>query len=187
MIAGLIARMRSWFTGAASGERLDAEMRAEFEHHIELHLADLMKSGVPRDEALRQARAAFGGAYNYKEAGREARGLRWFDAFRVSWLDIKLGARMIRRYPGLTVIGGLAMGVAIALGAGVLGVISMVKDPRIPLDEGERIVGVQVWSVANFRAMRSIAFDFAIWKAELKTVRDLGAFQIGRASCRERV
>ena len=32
---------------------------------------------------------------------------------------------------------GLAMGVAIALGAGVMGVIALLKDPKIPLDEGE--------------------------------------------------
>jgi hypothetical protein len=34
-----------------------------------------------------------------------ARGLRPFDALRVSWLDFKLGFRMLGRYPGLTVIG----------------------------------------------------------------------------------
>jgi putative ABC transport system permease protein len=177
MIPGLIARMRSIWKGVSRGSTLDEDMQAEFEHHVAAHTADLIKQGIPRADAERQARAAFGGAYNYKEAGRVARGLRWFDAFRVSWLDIKLGARMIRRYPGLTTIGALAMGVAIAIGAGTMGVIALVKDPKIPLDEGERIVGVQVWSVANFRAMRSIAFDFAVWKSELKTVRDIGAFR----------
>ena len=96
---------------------------------------------------------------------------------RISWLDIKLGARMIYRYPGLTLVAGVAMGVAIALGAGVMGVIALMRDPQIPLDEGERIVGIQVWSVASFNAERRIAYDLATWKAELETVRDLGAFR----------
>jgi putative ABC transport system permease protein len=177
MIAPIIARVRSLWSGVFGGTRLDAEMQSEFEHHVELHTAELVKSGVPLEEARRQARAAFGGAYNHKEAGREARGLRWFDTFRISLLDIKLGARMVYRYPGLTVIGALAMGVAIALGAGTMGVIALLKDPKIPLDEGERIVGVQVWSISSFNAVRSIAFDFGIWKSELKTVRDLGVFR----------
>lgn len=177
MIAGIIARVRSLWSGVTGGRRIDANMQAEFEHHMELHAAELVKSGVPSEEARRQARAAFGGAYNHKEVGREARGLRWFDALRVSWLDIKLGARMIYRYPGLTVIGGLAMGVAIALGAGVMGVIALMKDPRIPLDEGERIVGIQVWSITSFNAERRLAHDFASWKAELRTVRDIGVFR----------
>ena len=176
MVSELIARIRSLISGARNGN-LDAEMQAEFEHHIEMRAADLVKSGVPPQEAARRARAEFGGAYNFKEAGRDARGLRWFDAFRISWLDIKLGARMVRRYPGLTVVGGLAMGVAIAIGAGVMGVITILKDPSLPLHEGERIVGIQMWSLKNFNAFRQIGYDFLIWKNELKQVRDVGAFR----------
>jgi len=152
-------------------------MEAEFAHHMELRARDLVRSGLSPEDAMRQARVEFGGVYNYKEAGREARGLRWLDAMRISWLDIKLGARMIYRYPGLTLVGAVAMGVAIALGAGVMGVIALMRDPKIPLDEGERIVGIQVWSVSSFNAERRIGFDLATWKSELRTVRDLGAFR----------
>ncbi|MGH7679842.1 MAG: ABC transporter permease [Gemmatimonadaceae bacterium] len=176
MIPGLIARIRSLFAGTRN-ENLDAEMQAEFAHHLELRARDLIKSGMSPENAARQARVEFGGTYNYKEKGREARGLRWFDAFHISWLDVKLGARMIYRYPGLTVIGGLAMGVAIALGAGVMGVIALMSDPKIPLDEGERIVGIQVWGVRSNNAERRIAYDLATWKSDLKAVRDVGAFR----------
>jgi putative ABC transport system permease protein len=172
---GLIARVRSLVRGIRNDP--DADMQAEFAHHMELRARDLVRLGLSPEDATRQARVEFGGTYNYKEAGREARGLRWFDAMRISWLDIKLGARMIHRYPGLTLVGGVAMGVAIALGAGVMGVIALMRDPHIPLDEGERIVGIQVWSVASFNAERRIAFDLATWKTQLKTVRDLGAFR----------
>ena len=177
MIGGLIARLRSLFNGARN-DNLDAEMRAEFEHHMELRASDLVKSGMSPEDAARQARVEFGGAYNFKERGRDARGLRWFDAFRISWLDVKLGARMVYRYPGLTVVGAFAMGVAIAIGATVLSVITLLKDPRLPLDEGERIVGIQAWSTKSFNAIRMIGYDFLIWKSELTTVRDVGAFRI---------
>jgi predicted permease len=175
MLSGLIARMRSLVDGVRNDP--DGDMEAEFAHHMELRARDLVRSGLSAKDATRQARVEFGGVYNYKKAGREARGLRWLDAMRISWLDIKLGARMIYRYPGLTLVGGVAMGVAIALGAGVMGVIALMRDPKIPLDEGERIVGIQVWSVSSFNAERRIGFDLATWKAELKTVRDLGAFR----------
>jgi putative ABC transport system permease protein len=176
MISGLIARIRSLLRSTRN-DNLDAEMQAEFAHHMELRARDLVKSGMSPEDAVRQARVEFGGTYNYKEEGREARGLRWFDAFRISWLDMKLGARMIYRYPGLTVIGGLAMGVAIALGAGVMSVIALMSDPKIPLDEGDRIVGVQVWGIESNNAERRIAYDLATWKSELKTVNDVGAFR----------
>ena len=35
----------------------------------------------------------------------------------VSWLDWKLGARLLLRYPALTIIGGFSLAAAIALGA----------------------------------------------------------------------
>ena len=178
MIRAVIARARSLWSGIRRGRDLDAEMQQEFRLHMEMRAADLVRSGLSPEDATRRARVEFGGAYNYTEAGREARGLRWFDALRVSWLDIKLGARMLARYPGLTLVGGAAMGVAIAIGAGVLGVIALLKDPRIPLDEGERIVGIQVWSVSTHNAERRIIRDFAIWRNELRTVNDLGAFQV---------
>lgn len=174
---GLLSRIRSFLAGMTAGRSLDDDMQAEFEHHMELRAADLVKSGAAPDEAMRRARAEFGGVYNQKEAGRDARGLRWFDAFRISWLDMKLGARMVHRYPGLTVVGALAMGVAIALGAGVLGVIALLNNPKLPLDEGERIVGIQVWSLKSFNAFRQIGYDYLIWKNELRLVRDVGAFR----------
>jgi hypothetical protein len=117
MLSGFIARVRALVDGITNDP--DADMQAEFAHHMELRARDLVRSGLSPEEARRQARLEFGGTYNYQEAGREARGLRWLDAMRISWLDIKLGARMVYRYPGLTLVAGVAMGVAIALGAGV--------------------------------------------------------------------
>ena len=176
MIPALIARIRSLWQGVRRAD-LDAEMLAEFAHHMELRARDLVRSGMSPEDAARQARVEFGGRYNHKEAGRDARGLRWFDALRISWLDIKLGARMVHRYPGLTVMSGLAMGVAIAIGASVLGVIALLKDPRLPLHDGDRIVGIQAWNIESFNATRQIGYDFLIWKDELKQVRDVGAFR----------
>ncbi|MGH7638509.1 MAG: ABC transporter permease [Gemmatimonadaceae bacterium] len=173
MVSGLIARARSLWTGMRRG--VDADIRAEFEHHMELRARDLVKSGMSSEDAARQARVEFGGTYNYKEAGREARGLRWFDTFRISWLDAKLGARMLVRYPVLTAIGSIAIGVAIAVGAGVLGVLTMIRDPNLPLDEGDRIIGIQVWEGSG--PERRILHDFLRWRSEMRTVQDFGAFR----------
>jgi predicted permease len=175
MLSSLAARLRSFVKGVRRNP--DADIQTEFAHHIELRARDLVNAGLSPEEATRTARAEFGGTYNYGQAAREARGLRWFDAVRVSWLDIKLGARMVRRYPGLTVVAGVAMGVAIAIGAGVMTIIALMRDPHIPLDEGERIVGIQVWSTSSSNAERRIAFDLRTWKADLETVRDVGAFR----------
>jgi putative ABC transport system permease protein len=177
VISSIMARLRSLWSGVTRGHTVDDEMQEEFRHHIELRAADLVRSGLSPADAERRARIEFGGTYTYKEEGRQARGLRWFDVLRVSTLDIKLGARMLARYPGLTLVGSVAMGVAIAIGAGVLGLVALLKDPSIPLDEGERIVGIQVWSVTTNNPERRILRDFALWRDELGAVQDVGAFR----------
>jgi predicted permease len=159
----------------ASTHALDAEMREEFEHHIALRADDLVHSGLSRAEAERTARAEFGGTYQYTALGREARGLRWFDSLRFSWLDVKLGARMLIKYPLLTLISALALGVAIAVGAGGSTLISLIDTDALPLNEGDRIVGIQLWDVAARRPERRILRDIAAWRG-IRTLQDVGAF-----------
>ncbi len=59
----------------------------------------------------------------------------------VSWLDFKLGFRMLIRYPGLTVVAGLAIAFAIGVGAASRELLTDLIRPSLPLDEGDRIVG----------------------------------------------
>jgi hypothetical protein len=61
----------------------------------------------------------------------------------VSWLDVKLGLRMLAKYPGLSLVSVIGMAVAIAIGVTAFGLISATLDPRIPLEEGDRIVALQ--------------------------------------------
>jgi hypothetical protein len=81
----------------------------------------------------------------------------------VSTLDFKLGARMLLKYPGLTVIGGLTLAVAIGLGAGWFEVTHQLLQPRLPLDEGDRIVRVENWDAAASELELRSVYEFQIW------------------------
>ena len=50
------------------------------------------------------------------------------------WLDFKLGYRMLIKYPGLTVVGGLAIAVAIAIGAAAFEFTHDLINPTLPID-----------------------------------------------------
>jgi predicted permease len=95
----------------------------------------------------------------------------------ISWLDVRLGLRMLVKHPALTLVGGLGMAVAIAIGAGFFALIDGYVLPPLPLDQGERVVGIHNWDAeANEPETRSL-HDFAEWRGELRAVEDLGAFQ----------
>ena len=50
----LFSRMATWWRAAADRDKLDRQVREELEFHLENHTEDLMRSGVPREEALRR-------------------------------------------------------------------------------------------------------------------------------------
>src|SRR5688572_22056266 len=65
---------------------------------------------------------------------------RWKPAF--SWLDVKLGMRMMRKYPGvsLAIVFALTIGIPLSLLPNHLVESALGQSP--PFDEGERVVGV---------------------------------------------
>jgi putative ABC transport system permease protein len=93
-----------------------------------------------------------------------------------SWLDLKLGLRMLVKYPWLTVVGGLGMAVAVAIGAGFFGFIYSMMDPTVPLPNGNRIVTIQVWSDSSRSPQRRILHDFFFWRDKVTTMEEVGAF-----------
>ncbi|HEY2848995.1 MAG TPA: ABC transporter permease, partial [Gemmatimonadaceae bacterium] len=99
-------RLRALFDRGALENELDAEMR----DHIARETKANVTRGMSEAEARRTALAAFGGVQHFREETRDARGMRWLEAFRQ---DAALAARSLARSPGftLTVILTLALGV----------------------------------------------------------------------------
>jgi predicted permease len=95
---------------------------------------------------------------------------------RVSWLDLKLAARMLLKYPGLTLVGGAAMAVAIAVCTAGFEFAQDLGNDSLPLDQGDRIVSLQNWNAADHQADRRSAADFLSWRESLRSVQDLSAF-----------
>jgi predicted permease len=92
-----------------------------------------------------------------------------------SWLDFKIGLRMLLRYPGLTVIGTVSMAVAIALGSVYFESITQFKNPRLPIRDGDRVVSILNTKAQEFGSEAPSLHAFAIWREQLKTVDHLGA------------
>ena len=96
----------------------------------------------------------------------------------VSWLDWKLGARLLLKYPALTIIGGLSLAGAIAIGAVGIEVADELLYKRLPFDEGGRVVRLETQDTVASRVEPRVLHDFAIWRRSLKTVAELGAARV---------
>ena len=180
MLSGIASRLRSLWSAIRRRDQFEAEMTEEFRHHMELRAADLVRSGLTPADAARRARHDFGLTELYAQKARASRGLRGVDRIRFSWLDIKLGFRMLRRYPGLTIVGGFAIAFAIWVGVSAFDFVRQIVDPTLPLRGGERLVALRLWNTETSRAEHRAAFDFATWQRQLRTITDLGAHRVVR-------
>jgi putative ABC transport system permease protein len=154
--------------------RAESRMNEEFRHHVELETEHLLARGVRPDEARRRALIAFGGIETHKESLRVGRGLAWLDGFT---LDLKLAARLLARYPWLTLVGGTAIAFGIAAGVGTFEIRTQIINPTLPLDEGSRIVGLRNWDQSLNRVVPATVDDFDAWRHGLTLVHDVSAFR----------
>ena len=155
--------------------KANAELAREIDAHLRLLEARFMAQGMIAGDARDAARRAFGGQVEQtKLRHRDARSFRWLDE---SWLDLKLGARMLVKYPGLTIVGGLGMAVAMAISAASFAFFYAYLAPSLPLDEGDRVVALENWDVEVNNEERQALHDYAEWRTELRSFEDVGAFR----------
>jgi hypothetical protein len=94
------------------------------------------------------------------------------------WLDAKLGLRVLRKHPALTLAGAFGIAVGVALAAGGFSIIyGNFLPAALPLDDGHRIVSLELWDAASSRSERRVLRDYLVWREQLESVQPLGAFR----------
>src|SRR5688572_32244757 len=100
--------------------------------------------------------------------------MNWLGGF---FLDLKLGGRMLVKYPGLTIVGMVAMAFAICVSTVVFHVLALFLNPTLPLPAGERIVQIRNWDSVSNRPEPRALHDFIAWRGALQSVTQLGAWR----------
>ena len=168
------ARLRLLVRGPAES-RIDDEIR----FHIEMETERLVREQqLDREEARRRALVTFGGVQQHRETLREGRGTAWLGGIS---LDLKLGARMLVKYPGLTIVGGAAMAFGIWFGASTFHMFGILTSTKLPLPDGERIVKILTWDVKAQAHEDRVLYDYQLYRG-LRSITDLGAYRDASAN-----
>ena len=116
MLSDLRIRLRALFQRDAMEHELDEELRFHLEHEVE----KLVAAGIPRAEAERRARLAFGGVERIKEDARDARGIATLDSLMN---DVRYAWRGLRSKPGFAVPVILTLGLGIGANTAMFGIV----------------------------------------------------------------
>lgn len=169
--------LRAWVTRAIGFIRPGAgeqDFADELQSHIDMLTDDNIRAGMAPDEARLQALVKIGSVARAREAHRDRRGLPGLNALA---FDLKIGGRMLVKYPGLTVVGGLAMAFGIWVGIVIFQVVGLFVHPTLPLSQGARLVEIRSMDVAESVQEDQILHDFLEWRQSLQSVTELGAWR----------
>ena len=91
-----------------------------------------------------------------------------------SLVDVRLGLRMLRRYPGSTAVAVFALAVGIPVGLAPAHLASAIEG-SVPGPEGDRVRVLRYWNTASRRPESLSAFEYARWRDALSTFDAIGA------------
>jgi putative ABC transport system permease protein len=154
--------------------RSDGDLAREIAFHIEQAELDLRSRGYSAQEAHRLARALSGSPRGAIEALRIQGGVPWLGMFT---LDVTLGLRMLRKYWGLSLVGGLALAVVIGSCTGMFLYFDVFWGTALPIAEGDRVVSIQIWDPSARRRAETSLGDFDRWRDGMQSLEELGAFR----------
>lgn len=177
------ALRRAWrrLRAALHGDLLDREFDAEAAAHLDLAVDDLEQQGVPRAEAHRRARLAFGPMTTARDAHRDAGGLAWVDA---GLHDLRLAVRGLRRDWRYALASVAMLTLALALNTTVYAVMDAMLlrgAPQVP--RGHEIVYLQEHDALG-RCCLSYA-DVGEWQARARSFQGIAAIGGGPVAVRD--
>jgi hypothetical protein len=119
-----------WLERLLSRRRIYDDLSEEIREHLEEKVDELVAGGIPRKEAGAAARRQFGNVMSIEEAGRAA--WRWA-AIEDLFMDVRFGARMLRKNPGFAAVAIVTLALGIAANSTIFSMVSgwMLRPPSI--------------------------------------------------------
>lgn len=133
--------MIGWLTRLLRRQKMERDLEREVAFHLDEQTEALVRGGVPRDEARRQARIMFGGVDHVKEDARDARGTRWAE----DWArDTRLALRGMARSPGFTAAAVLTLAIGIGATTAVWSIMDALMVRTLPVEAPAEIHAVRI-------------------------------------------
>ena len=146
--------------------QFEDDLTEEIRFHLETRASELEQSGIPRAEALAQARREFGPIARMGEDSRAAWQFRWLEDLAA---DLRYALRAFCRSPGFTLTAVISLALGIGANTGIFTALYAVLWKPLPIADPARIVALSMVSPSHSRGQ-----DLPL--AFIRTLRESGIF-----------
>ena len=176
--------IRAWLrrlVGVFVSDRSEADLSAELQSHLQLHIDDNLRAGMTPEEARRRALLALGGVDQTKEHYRDRRGIRVLESFL---RDLRYGLRTLRKSPGFAIAGILILGLGIGVNSAIFTVVNAVVLKPLPFAGAERLM--RIWHTppptlfAGSPTFPLSPANFIDWEAQSHAFERMAIVRTGR-------
>ncbi len=167
MFNDLFFRLRSLFRSQSVESETEAELRFHREHQIEKYL----RTGMTRDEAVRQARLDFGGLPQIREECRDARGVSLFESLVQ---DLRYGWRTLLKSPAFAAAALFTLALGIGANTAIFSVVYGILLRPLPFRDASRLVLLN--ETTPRVGIVSVSYpNFLDWRAQSRAFSQMAA------------
>jgi macrolide transport system ATP-binding/permease protein len=135
LLQNIVGGLRGLFHKQEQEQQLDEELQA----YVELAAESKIQNGLNRAEAIQAARAEMGSMTSVKEQTHQA---GWESTVQDFASDLRFGARMLRRNPGVTLVVVLTLALGIGMNTGIFTILNSAGMRLLPVPQAQDLAVV---------------------------------------------
>jgi predicted permease len=134
--------------GLLRRRRLNEDLDAEIQSHLDMQIADNVRQGMTLEEATYAARRRFGGVDQIKETYRDRRG---WPIIETTLQDVRFAMRVLRRSPVYTVVMILTLAIGIGANTAIFSLVDAVIIKMLPVKNPEQLFAIDTYNLRGER------------------------------------